>query len=350
MLNSLTRNIRVGIVDDSPLIRAMLKDGLSKESGIEIAGEAADPFEAREMIKTTNPDIITLDIEMPKMNGIDFLEKIMTLRPMPVIMFSSLTVKSADVTVRALELGAVDTVAKPSGTDGVSVEDVIRNELIPRIKAIGTNGISRDLASSGHVARVQGKRRKVETDLIGIASSTGGIERLRFLASGIKADIPPILIVQHINRHYIKSLVGRMNEKSPDYITVKLAGHNEPLKRNTIYFADNSHHLEVKKGISGFKSILIKGEPLGGFIASAEYLFESMAREAGKRSTGIILSGMGNDGSKGLLSLHNTGAMTIGESEASCLVYGMPKAAQTAGALKQSLSLRKILEYINDKL
>ncbi len=356
-MNSFSKSnskIRVGIVDDSSFIRAVLKDTLMR-AGFEICGEAEDPFEAREMIKATNPDVITLDVEMPHMNGIDFLDKIMRLRPMPVIMLSSLTQKNAAVTIEALEIGAADAIAKPlthnGNVDGDAFTNLINNELVPRLRAVaGSKNIQGHVASTPKTQATPGTRRSVKRRLIGIASSTGGVERLRYLAGGLKCNIPPTMIVQHINRHYIPNLVERIATIAPPHIKVKTAAHNEILQANTIYFADNEHHLQVRQEGAVLKAAFLKAPPLGGFIASAEYLFDSMAETVGRKSVGIIISGMGNDGAKGLLKLMNTGAVTLGESEASCLVYGMPKAAAEAGAIQKSLSLNKILETINDEL
>ncbi len=355
MSNSSNQAIKVAIVDDSAFIRMLLKECLSAEPDIEIVGEAGDPFEAREMIKRANPDLITLDIEMPRMNGIEFLEKIMTLRPMPVIMFSSLTQKNAEETIRALEIGAVDTVAKPQTGDAA---EVIRAELIPKIRAVrhqtffdlGMPLSPPPYPSSSSRSGVRETGRAVEKSLLGIASSTGGIERLRYMFAGLYCHIPPTLVVQHINQHYIDSLASRLRSLTPEHIEVKVAEHNEFLNPDTIYIADNIRHLLVKKSGDRYRSVLHDAPPRNGFIASADYLFESIAENDGDNSAGIILSGMGNDGAEGLLRLHKAGGLTIGESSESCLVYGMPKAAADLDALTYSMSLRKITEYINDSL
>lgn len=349
---SSNKELTIGIVDDSPLIRKMIETVVDEADGMRVVGSAADPFEGREMIKKENPDVITLDVEMPRMNGIEFLDKIMKLRPMPVIMVSTLTQKGADITLQALEMGAVDYVAKPEkGSVGGDILSVFRNSLIPKLNAIKSsnfNSLTR-LPSSNAIKSTTIKGENNKYDLIGIASSTGGVERLRYLISQIRTGLPPILIVQHINKMYVPSMVDRMKSITPPHITVKVAENMEIIKRNTIYFADNKQHLSVKWKGDHPCIHLIDEPPLNGFIASADYLFNSMARIPSKPFLGIILSGMGNDGAKGLLSLKGQGAVTVGEDQNSCLVYGMSKAASGLGALRKETGIQNIAAILNGK-
>lgn len=340
-------DLKVGIVDDSALIRQIIQKVVEETPGMRVVGSSEDPFEAREMIKAQNPDVITLDVEMPKMNGIEFLDKIMRLRPMPVIMVSTLTQKGADITLQALELGAVDYVAKPDhGSRSDDILDVFRKQLVPKLQIVKQSNFKGKTLGTRAVQTTAPSQRQAPFDLIGIASSTGGIERLRYLFSHISINIPPVMIVQHINKMYAHSMVERMQKIVPPHISVKCAEHKEPIKPNTIYFANNQAHLEVKQVGSMLRAHLHNNPPLNGFIASADYLFNSMAETNGLRLCGIILSGMGNDGSKGLLNLKGK-ALTIGESRDSCLVYGMSRAAAELGAVEKELSVQKITNLLN---
>lgn len=344
--------IKVGIVDDSPLIRQLISAAIEESPEFQVVGSAADPFEAREMIKRTNPDVITLDIEMPRMNGIEFLDKIMKLRPMPVIMVSTLTHKGADITLQALEMGALDYVPKPETSSGKdNILNTFRTVLIPKLKAVRSS----NTAAMGHIQSHKPANINAPTktnhnyDIIGIASSTGGIERLRYLISNISVNLPPVVIIQHINKLYVPRMIERMQEIAPPHINIKLTRHNDKLQPNTIYFPDNITHLTVKKAGSSYRAHLIDKPPLNGFIASADYLFNSLAEESkNDKVLGLIISGMGNDGAEGLLKLKNAGGNTVGENEASCLVYGMPKAAAAIGALNAEKTIQNISKLMND--
>lgn len=344
-------DLKVGIVDDSPLIRQMILSVIEDTPGMCVVGQAGDPYEARAMIKEKNPDVITLDVEMPRMNGIEFLEKIMKLRPMPVIMVSTLTKKGADVTLKALEIGAVDYVPKPDGKSiGTEGEDVFRHVLVPKLRAVKSANFSaygRFTATTRKKAGAGQRLQSADYDCIGIASSTGGIERLRYLIANIHAPLPPVLIVQHINHLYVPNLAKRMQSIAPGHIQVKVARQREALEANTIYFADNLQHLQLHKIGKALYAQLVDQPPVNGFIASADVLFKSMAAALSERALGIILSGMGHDGAKGLVALHQAGGYTLGESEASCLVYGMSKAAFEMGAIDKEMSVETISSALN---
>lgn len=348
-------DLKVGVVDDSPLIRKMIAAVVDETPGMHVVGMAADPYQAREMIKAKNPDVITLDVEMPHMNGIEFLDKIMKLRPMPVIMVSTLTKKGADITLQALEMGAVDYVAKPDPASNRSddILDAFRNMLIPKLETVKTLNFS-GASRLGHAVsqNVAVTKTNSQFDLIAIASSTGGVERLRFLFSHIRANVPPIVIVQHINKLYVPNMVERMQSICPSHIKVLTPSNREALRANTIYFANNEQHLEVEKRGAGCYASLKTAPALNGFIASADYLFGSLAEDVApkRRVLGMILSGMGNDGANGLLQLEQAGAQTIGESESSCLVYGMSKAAAKLGAVQKELSIQQICRIVNGKV
>lgn len=353
MSSSNTQPLKVGIVDDSALIRQILREVITDAPNMEVVGEAEDPYEAREMIKRSDPDVITLDIEMPKMNGIEFLEKIMRLRPMPVIMVSTLTQKGAAVTVRALEIGAMDYVAKPENqNDAQSVLSVMRDELIPKLGNVrsanfATPNILSASDKSGVIEAPQKTNRNY--DVIAIASSTGGVERLRYLISNINVNIPPVVIVQHINNRYVSNLIERNQDIAPDHIKVQAAENQRILKHNTIYFADNTQHVTLRQAKNKFQVILVDEPPCNGFVASADYLFDSMAKFEDAKILGLVLSGMGNDGAKGLLNIRKAGAETIGENKSSCLVYGMSNAAMSLGAVQKEESIQDILKIINNE-
>lgn len=354
------KKLKVGIVDDSVLVRQLIKAVIESDPEMQVAFEAADPYEAREKIKMTLPDVITLDIEMPKMNGIAFLDKIMRLRPMPVIMVSTLTQKSAFVTLQALEMGAADYVAKPDVSimrdDAVSI---FQRELLPKLHSIRSMNMhaSKDRAlkiredKSSHPFNMQA----VAYDVIAVASSTGGIERLRYLVEQQRKNIPPILIVQHINKGFVPSMVERMQAIAPPHIAVKIAFDGAFLEQNTIYFADNRQHLSVVKKGKKLAVRLFNAPPLNGFIASADYLFGSLAAikekdMASLKVLAFILSGMGNDGAQKALSLRHAGADVYGEEADSCLVYGMPKAAKEMGAVAQEFSIEGVSKILNNDI
>lgn len=297
---------------------------------------------------------MTLDIEMPKMNGLEFLEKLMRLRPMPVIMVSTLTQKGADVTVRALETGAVDYVTKPIITQAShDILEELRRTLVPKIKSIRETNVQNfgQLTVTGRTIKTtKPPQKKLAYDIVGIASSTGGIERLRYLFSGLEVSVPPIVVVQHINKVYVQSFVTRLREIVPPYIEVKIAENREILRPNTVYFANNLAHLEVRSPIKNqYQIVLHDAPPLNGFKASADYLLRSMAAIPQAKRLGLVLSGMGYDGAKGMKELRESGAMTIGEAEQSCIVYGMSKAAAQMGALHQELRIEAIRDVLNCK-
>ncbi|MCW2237990.1 protein-glutamate methylesterase/protein-glutamine glutaminase [Azospirillum canadense] len=335
-----TRPIRVVIVDDSSLMREMLRSILSEEPGIEVAGVARDPYEAREVIKHTNPDVITLDIEMPRMDGLSFLEKIMTLRPTPVVMVSSLTREGSDATIRALEIGAVDCVAKPDGAEGHGVE-AMAQELIGKIRVAATARLSmrRPLQAASPTLPTP-RRAGSGTRFIAIGASTGGVERIRDVLAVMPADCPPIVITQHMGPSYVPSFAARLDRLSAP--SVRLATQGARLAQGVVHIAPGDRHLVVIRDAQGYSCHIQDGPPVSGHRPSVDTLFSSVARAAGANAVGVILSGMGRDGAAGLLAMREAGAYTIGEQESSCVVYGMPRAAKEAGAVAIELPLAQI--------
>jgi two-component system, chemotaxis family, protein-glutamate methylesterase/glutaminase len=328
--------VRVLVVDDSPTMRVMIQGLLDSDPDIEVVGSADRPAVAREMIKELSPDVLTLDVEMPGMNGLDFLEKIMRLRPMPVVMVSTLTARGADATIRALELGAFDCYGKPGGSlraaalaDGGRLVELVKQAARGRVRAAPTV-----------VKRPTGPFKPKPGSLVAIGSSTGGVEALVQLLSGWPADCPPTVITQHMPAMFTRSFAARLNGLCLP--TIEEARSGAPLLPGHVYLAPGGdYHLEVQPG-SPPRCRLVADGLTSGHRPSVDRLFHSVARTGGRGAVGAILTGMGRDGAEGLLAMRNAGAMTIGQDEQSCVVYGMPQAAFQIGAVVAQLSLGAI--------
>lgn len=349
---------RVLVVDDSALIRQMLTQLLSSDPTIEVVGVAPDAYIAREKIKSLNPDVITLDVDMPRMSGLDFLQKIMTLRPTPVVMVSSLTQKGAEVSLQALELGAVDCVAKPVlDTVQAQAEGLagLREELIAKIKSAaeaqvrGTQG-GPSLPSRLAALRDSARLARLRTEqpgqgwVIAMGASTGGVEALNEILPSLPDDMPPVLVTQHMPRLFTAAFAQRLDRRCA--ITVKEAEDGETVLPGFAYIAPGDRHLELGHADRRLVCRLYDGEKVSGHCPSVDVLFRSVAREVGGKSVGVILTGMGKDGAAGLLAMRRQGARTIGEAEASCVVYGMPKAAREMGGVEMERPLGRIAEEI----
>lgn len=329
--------VRTLVVDDSASMRATLKRMLSADPDIEVVGVAPEPFAAREMIKALDPDVLTLDVEMPGMDGLSFLERIMRLRPMPVVMVSTLTARGASVTIEALRLGAVDYIAKPSGTP----EDIEQNAalLCAKVKAAARAAVRAGPNPLPPAARPQGV---VSADaMIAIGSSTGGVEALFSLLPALPADCPPILVVQHMPASFTRSFAERLDKECRVRVTEAVDG--TPVARGTVYIAPGGEmHMELDQQ----RRIRLRhGDPVGGHRPSVDVLFRSMV-PLGASAVGVILTGMGSDGTQGLLAMRQAGARTLGQGRESCVVYGMPRAANEAGAVEKELSLSAMPEAI----
>ncbi len=342
----MTGKVRVLIVDDSAFIREVLSSVLQSDAGLEVVGTAADPLVARQMIKDLDPDVLTLDVEMPRMDGIAFLEKVMTLRPMPVIMVSTLTHKGTTTTLRALELGAVDFVAKPRGDLRTGLGQ-LADELIPKIKAAARikmpNGSRLNHEVTRPVASPKGGYAS-ECMAIAIGASTGGVVALRSVLCHVPTDSPPVLIAQHMPPRYTSSLAERLNQFCT--ITVVEAQNGQPARPGFAYIAPGGQHLELRRGRDGYLCKVYDAPPVSGHCPSVDVLFSSFAEHAGDQAVGAILTGMGRDGAVGLLQMRRAGATTFGQNEASCVVYGMPKAAFEMGAVVSELSINQIAPAI----
>lgn len=337
--------VRVLIVDNSALIRQLLSTLLSSDPDIEVVGTAEDPYIARERIKTLNPDVVTLDVEMPHMDGVTFLRKIMTLRPTPVIMVSTLTQAGADTTLEALEIGAVDFVAKPTHDVANALAD-LAGELGAKIKAAAQTrvGVRRP---STRAPRPRNHRPTNSAEkIVAIGASTGGVEALKALLMDMPALCPPILITQHMPPRFTAAFAERLNRACP--MTVSEARHDEVIEPNHAYIAPGSHHLELVRVNGQYKCSLSDGPAVSGHRPSVDVLFRSAAHVAAKATIGVILTGMGKDGAEGLLELRSAGAITLGQDEASALIYGMPRVAFERGAVMHQHSLSHMADAILD--
>ena len=325
--------VRVLVVDDSPTMRAIIKQKLRSDPEIEVVGEASDPYEAREAIKAHSPDVITLDIEMPNMNGIDFLEKIMRLRPTPVIMVSTLKQNGAAATVEALSLGAFDCVGKPANGD---LANAFPN-LVRKVKLAARSPISKRRSSNTAPKRDENFRpgRKI----IAIGSSTGGVEALGEVLKDFPANCPPTVITQHMPESFTASFAGRLNSIcAPEILEAK---DGALLEVGKVYIAPGKiAHLEVKTG-ENLYCRLTNAEPVSGHKPSVDVLFRSIA-PLGSRVVAAIITGMGQDGAEGLLQIRQAGGRTVGQDEATSVVYGMPRVAHELGAVEKQLPLSKI--------
>jgi two-component system chemotaxis response regulator CheB len=339
----MTKPVRVLIVDDSAVIRQLLSMLLAEDPEIEVVGTASDPFIARERIKALNPDVVTLDVEMPNMDGVTFLRKIMTLRPMPVVMISTLTQAGAEITLEALEIGAVDFIAKPT-VDIANALTRLAAELQAKVKsaAHARVGVRRVPVPMRKRERPVGRSEKI----IAVGASTGGVEALKLLLMDMPAECPPILITQHMPPRFTTAFAERLNRECP--MTVSEAKHDDVVEPNHAYIAPGSHHMELIRSGSHYKIRLDDGPTVSGHRPSVDFLFRSVARIAGKTAIGVILTGMGKDGSNGLLDMRNAGAITLGQDEASSLIYGMPRAAFENGAVMKQFALSHMADAILD--
>jgi two-component system chemotaxis response regulator CheB len=324
--------IRVLIIDDSATMRALIRATLSRDRQIEIVGEAADPLEARRAIKALNPDVLTLDVEMPNMSGLDFLERIMRLRPMPVVMVSTLTSRGAEAALNALELGAVDCVAKPA-TAGPSAFD----ELADKVKAAAKAQVRPRFNAPPAIVP---KAFTPSGRIVAIGSSTGGVEALIAVLSTFPENCPPTVITQHMPGTFTKSFADRLDRMTAPKVTE--AEDGDVLSPGRVYLAPGgATHLEVVRAAT-LRCRLVEADPVNGHRPSVDVLFHSVAKAAKEAAVGIILTGMGRDGAAGLLAMHDAGAITLGQNEATCVVYGMPKAAMEMGAVQQQLPLDRL--------
>ncbi|HUK25767.1 MAG TPA: chemotaxis response regulator protein-glutamate methylesterase [Terriglobales bacterium] len=336
--------IRVLIVDDSALIRQVLTEIFAQDPEIEVVGTAADPYVAREKILRLNPDVLTLDVEMPRMDGLSFLEKLMRARPMPVLMVSSLTQRDCDTTVRALELGAVDYVTKPhldvrTGT----LEQA--DEIISKVKMAARARVRRHTQPPAAVATpaaVSGPGKAslgfhTTHKVIAVGASTGGTEALVHLLTPMPADSPGIVIVQHMPEHFTRSFAARLDTLCR--MRVKEAEDGNPVLPGHVLVAPGNYHMAVKRSGVSVSVKVFQSEPVNRHRPSVDVLFDSCAQVLGGNAVGVIMTGMGADGARGLLAMREAGSYTIAQDEESCVVFGMPREAIEMGAAEEIASL-----------
>ena len=345
--------IRVLVVDDSALMRALLTEIINGAPDLEVVGAAPDPMAAREMIKTLNPDVLTLDVEMPRMDGLEFLDRLMRLRPMPVIMISSLTAAGSEVTLKALELGAVDYLAKPRAENisvlqdyAEDIRDKIRAASSARVKSTARAAVP-PAPTFVHAKGSFSSRLLAET-VIAIGASTGGTEAIKDVLGSLPEEMPPIVMVQHMPDTFTPSFARRLDSLSK--LTVIEAGGGERLQPGMAYLAPGHSHMRVRKSAGGFILELSREEPVNRHRPAADVLFRSVAEQVRHNGLGVILTGMGKDGAQGLLAMRQAGAWNIGQDQASCVVYGMPREAAEIGALDEVASLGDISRRIVAKL
>ena len=339
--------IKVLIVDDSRMIRDVLTDILKDQPDIQVVGAAADAFEARDMIKDLEPDVVTLDVEMPKMNGLEFLDKLMRARPTPVVMISSFTERGSEVTFRALEMGAVDFVTKPKLTEqtpddyGQMIADKIRAAKSARLRPVRRAGPEDTVTLPAPVVkRPVPVGVKTSERLIAIGASTGGTEAIREFLVGMPQDCPGIAIVQHMPENFTRMFAERLNGLCA--ITVKEAEHNDPILPGHAYIAPGGKHLWVKRDGGQLLAKLSTEPPMNLHRPSVDFLFMSAAKFLGADAIGVIMTGMGRDGAQGMAAMKNAGAWTIAQDEATSVIFGMPREAIELGAVHEVAPLGKL--------
>lgn len=338
------RRLKVLIVDDSALVRSLLTAIINREPDMEAVGAARDPYIAREMIRTLEPDVITLDIEMPRMDGLDFLEKLMRLRPMPVLMVSTLTEHGAEATLRGLELGAVDFVAKPRVDIQSGIEQSAR-ELVEKIRIAATSHVAptplRVPSARASVPAARPAVNRIGTEkIIVIGASTGGTEAIREVLMQMPPDAPAIAITQHMPAGFTHSFAKRLDGLCR--IRVKEAEHGERLLPGYAYIAPGDRHLLVARSGANYVASLADSQPVNRHRPSVEVLFRSAAANAGANTVAVMLTGMGRDGARAMLDLRNAGAHTIAQDEKTCVVFGMPREAIAIGAVDEVLPIQRI--------
>lgn len=338
------KKIRVLIVDDSALIRGVMTQILSEDPEIEVVGAAPDPYVARDKIKTLNPDVLTLDVEMPKMDGLTFLQKLMAGRPMPVVMVSSLTEQGAATTMQALESGAVDFVTKPTVDIQHGLAE-LSHQITSKVKAAAQATVKKrtppvDCSDRIKALAAQSAMIKTTDSIIAIGSSTGGTEALRELLEVLPPNTPPILMTQHMPEHFTKTFAERLNELCP--IHVKEAQEGDSVIPGQALLAPGNYHMELRRSGAKYYVTLNQGPPVNRHRPAVDPMFQSVAKYAGANSVGVILTGMGNDGAAGMLEMKKAGAFNLAQDEKSCVVFGMPKEAIRAGGVDKILPLTDI--------
>ena len=350
------KKIRVLVVDDSALVRQILMEVLNGAPDVEVVGTASDPFMARDRIKELNPDVLTLDVEMPRMDGLTFLANLMRLRPMPVVMVSSLTEQGAETTLKALELGAIDFVSKPKIDLAGTLAD-FGGEILAKIRiAAGARVMARSApvsvpriapkysADAVIPANTGGRMLRTTDRIIAIGASTGGTEAIREVLMGLPADCPAIVIAQHIPEAFSLPFTKRMDSLAKMSVVEPVDG--QYIMAGHVYIAPGSKHLLVERDGARYRCRLNNGPPVNRHCPSVDVLFRSVAQNVGPNAVGVILTGMGDDGARGLKEMLDAGARTMAQDEASSVVWGMPGAAVKLGGAQDILPLGRVAENI----
>jgi two-component system, chemotaxis family, protein-glutamate methylesterase/glutaminase len=347
---------RVLIIDDSALVRSLLTEIVNREPDLEAIGAAPDPLVAREMIRSLNPDVLTLDIEMPRMDGLDFLERLMRLRPTPVVMVSTLTERGADATLKALELGAIDFVSKPRLGIAAGLND-LAHDICEKIRVASKVRLHRHVrpgaphinGAGTPVKRTAVQYSRVSTEkLIAIGASTGGTEAIREVITSLPADSPAVLITQHMPPGFTRSFAARLDGLCR--MTVSEARDGERVLPGHVYIAPGDRHMRLSRSGANYVIAVDDGPPVNRHRPSVEVLFRSVAAVAGQNALGVMLTGMGRDGAAAMLEMKLAGAFNIAQDEATCVVFGMPKEAISAGAVDEVLPITRIAERLQSRL
>lgn len=330
------RQIRVLVVEDSLLFRELLVRNLNADPGITVVASARDPYEARDAIIEHRPDVITLDIELPRMDGIEFLRRLIPQYPIPVVVISSLS----DKVFEAMSAGAVDFVAKPANATRAQLDNFMKNELAVKVKIASIAKVGNKKRSSIEIPRetLAGSRKDL---IVAIGASTGGTEAIATVLKEFDTDIPGVVIVQHMPPKFTEMYANRLNDKC--VVRVKEAKTGDVVMPGQVLIAPGGDaHMKIIRKDGTYQVVIRQGPKVNGHCPSVDVLFESVAQVAGDKAVGIILTGMGGDGSKGLLAMRNAGARTIGQDESTCVVYGMPKVAYDIGAVEYQEKLSDI--------
>lgn len=344
------RKVKVMIIDDSALMRQVLTTVLHTDPKIHVVGTAANPLIARDKIKTLKPDVLTLDVEMPGMDGLTFLEKLMRLHPLPVVMVSSHTEKGAAATLRALDLGAVDFVAKPQGGVREGLSDELMEEIRAKVRAAA--GAHVRPSSSAHVVKpasmpvVASQSLTCRNGIVVIGASAGGTQAISEIMAKLPPQMPGIAIVQHMPPKFTASFAERLNQQCN--LEVREAQSGDRLRPGVALVAPGGYHMAIMRAGGGYAVRIYEDEPVNRHRPSVDVLFDSAAKMAGDEALGIILTGMGNDGARGLLAMKKAGAHTVAQDEKSCVVFGMPEQAIRLGAVKEIAPLERVADRIID--
>jgi two-component system chemotaxis response regulator CheB len=347
MIDGRQQAARVLIVDDSALMRQLLAAILAGDPSLEVVGTAADPYIAWDKIQRLHPDVLTLDVEMPRMDGLTFLEKLLRARPMPVVMVSSLTERGCEMTLRALELGAFDFVTKPK-VDVLRGTEELAAAIVAKVKAaVGARirvhlPFERPMTAGPVSSRLSSL--KLTHKVIAVGASTGGTEALVEFLSALPPDSPGIVIVQHMPEHFTQRFAERLDGLCQ--VRVKEAADQDRILQGHALLAPGNFHMEMRRSGAEYRVHIFTGERVNRHRPSVDVLFRSCAQYAGKNAIGVIMTGMGDDGARGLLAMRQSGAHTIAQDEASCVVFGMPKEAIAMGAVEQVESLPRIAQAV----